>query len=354
MSNAYGSMPSQNGSSQVEGRVIDLRSDTVTRPSRGMYEAILSAPVGDDVYGEDESVNRLEAMAAQLLGKEAALFLSSGTQSNLVAVLCHCGRGDEYIIGNQYHIYSDEAGGPSVLGGIASCALAVDDQGGLQVEQLHAAIKADDPHYPVSRLLCMENTVHGAVQAPAQMSALVEVARQYGLSVHLDGARLMNASVALGMPAITLAAPFDSISLCLSKGLGAPVGTVLCGSNDFIRRARRARKLVGGGMRQAGILAACGLYALENNIARLADDHALAQRLADGLAVIEALSVTCQTNMVFITPPADDHAGLRKYLAEQNILIGGGLPAMRLVTHLDINAQDIERVIAAVTEYFCA
>ncbi|MDH5355920.1 MAG: low-specificity L-threonine aldolase, partial [Gammaproteobacteria bacterium] len=308
--------------------------------------------VGDDVYGEDETVNRLEAMTADMLGKEAAMFLSSGTQSNLVAMLSHCGRGDEYIIGDQYHIYMDEAGGPSVLGGIASCGLPVDGSGSLQVEQVNAAIKADDPHYPISRLLCLENTTSGAVQAPAHINMLVDTARSHGLLAHLDGARLMNAAVSLGLVPGELAAPFDSISLCLSKGLGAPIGSVLSGTADFIRRARRARKLVGGGMRQCGILAACGIYALENNIGRLAEDHVNAKRLTEGLSNIECLSVKNNTNMVFLTPPVVHHAALRNCLSEQGILIGGGVPAMRMVTHLDVSADDIERVIKAVTEYF--
>ena len=352
MSGAYQSMKFDASSRESESGIIDLRSDTVTRPGPGMYEAMMMAPVGDDVYGEDETVNRLEAMTADMLGKEAALFLSSGTQSNLVAMLSHCGRGDEYIIGDQYHIYIDEAGGASVLGGIAACALPVDDNGGLQVEQVNAAVKADDPHYPISRLLCLENTTSGAVQAPAHINALVDVARNHGLLAHLDGARLMNAAVSLGLAPDELAAPFDSVSLCLSKGLGAPVGSVLCGATNFIRRARRARKLVGGGMRQCGILAACGIYALENNIERLAKDHVNAKRLAEGLSNIEYLSVKNNTNMVFLTPPAVHHAPLRTCLSEQGILIGGGVPAMRLVTHLDVSADDIERVISAITEYF--
>jgi len=350
MSSAYQSMkfdvPSR------ESGIIDLRSDTVTRPGPGMYETMMTAPVGDDVYGEDETVNRLEAMTANMLCKDAAMFLSSGTQSNLVAMLSHCGRGDEYIIGDQYHIYLDEAGGPSVLGGIAACALPVDDSGGLQVEQINAAIKADDPHYPISRLLCLENTVHGAVQAPTHINALVDTAHSRGLLAHLDGARLMNAAVSLDIMPSELAAPFDSVSLCLSKGLGAPVGSILCGTTDFIRRARRARKLVGGGMRQCGILAACGIYALENNIGRLTKDHIKANYLAEGLSGIECLGVKNNTNMVFLTPPAMHHAELRTCLSEQGILIGGGMPTMRLVVHLDVSSNDIERVIALVTEFF--
>jgi len=331
---------------------VDLRSDTVTRPGSGMYDAIMSAPVGDDVYGEDESVNALEAAASSLLGKEAGLFLSSGTQSNLVALLTHCGRGDEYIVGDRYHIYTSEAGGASVLGGLSCCLLATDDHGGLQTEQVVASIREDDPHRAISRLLCLENTVHGMVQAPDQIKALAETAKNHGLSVHLDGARLMNAVLSLDVSAASLVGPIDTVSLCLSKGLGAPVGTVLCGPTDFIRRARRQRKLLGGGMRQAGILAACGLYALEHNIERLAEDHANARLLADGLSNIDKLRVVSETNMVFIEPPADAHAGLRAHLAAMGMLVGPENPAMRMVTHLDISRGDIERVIDAVAAYF--
>ena len=332
--------------------MIDMRSDTVTRPGSGMYDAMMSAPVGDDVYGEDETVNALEATTARLLGKEAGIYLSSGTQSNLVALLAHCGRGDEFIVGDRYHIYTSEAGGASVLGGLFCCPLPTDAHGGLQPEQIIGAIKEDDPHQAISRLLCLENTVHGMVQQPDQISKLADVARSHGLAVHLDGARLMNAVVALGVSVESFVAPMDTVSLCLSKGLGAPVGTVLCGPADFIRRARRQRKLLGGGMRQAGILAACGQYALENNIERLAEDHANARILADGLSGIDGLGVINETNMVFIEPPPDRYEGLRAHLVENGILVDPVKPAMRLVSHLDVSRGDIERVIDTVVAYF--
>ncbi len=333
-------------------RRIDLRSDTVTRPSPGMYEAINSAATGDDVYGDDETVNTLERRAAQLLGKEAALFVSSGTQSNLIAMLSHCHRGEEVIVGGEYHVSAAEACGASVLGGLALCPLTTDDNGGLQADQISAAIKPDDAHCPISRLLCLENTVSGNVQSPERIKSLCETGRAGGLSLHLDGARLMNASVALGLSAAELTSPFDSVSLCLSKGLGAPVGSVLCGSDDFIRLARRHRKLLGGGMRQAGVLAACGLYALEHNVGRLVEDHDNAQILATGLSEVAGLNVRHQTNMVFVDLPADCAAEMQSSLAGQGIIISAGFPSLRLVTHLDVNDKDIERVIAAVSKFF--
>jgi threonine aldolase len=328
-------------------KAIDLRSDTVTRPSVGMYDAMMSAPVGDDVYGDDESVNALEVQTARLLGKQAALFVSSGTQSNLIAMLTHCARGEEIIVGDDYHTYIAEARGASVLGGIALTPLATDENGGLQPGQISAAIKPDDIHSPISRLLCLENTVSGSVQSPENIKALVAVARHAGLNVHLDGARLMNAVMALGESAASLAEPFDSVSLCLSKGLGAPVGSVLSGSSEFIERARRYRKLLGGGMRQAGILAACGIYALEHNIERLAEDHANAELLAEGLSAIEGISIRQRTNMVFVELSSNVAAALQARLAEEGIAISAGFPFIRLVTHLDISKSDIKRVIDA-------
>jgi len=349
---AYSSMGVKN--IRTDNPIIDLRSDTVTRPSAGMLEAMMSAPLGDDVYGDDESVNALEAQAASLLNKEAALFVSSGTQSNLIAMLTHCARGEEIIVGDDYHTYIAEARGASVLGGIGLSPLPVDAQGGLTVEQVRSAIKPDDYHYPVSRLLCLENTVSGSVQAPDHISSLVAVARDGGLSVHLDGARLMNAAVALGQSAASLCDPFDSVSLCLSKGLGAPVGSVLCASTDFIERARRLRKLLGGGMRQAGILAACGSYALAHNIDRLADDHASAKTLAEGLSSIAGIKVRQQTNMVFLELASNNAKELQSSLAEQGIVISAGFPVIRLVTHLDVSAQDIQRVVDGICRFFKA
>ena len=332
--------------------IVDLRSDTVTRPGEGMYQAILDAAVGDDVYGEDETVNRLEATTAKLLGKDAGLFLSSATQANLAAMLAHNARGEEILLGDQYHIFISEAGGASALGGIVMHPLATDESGGLALQQVLAAIKEDDPHHPVTRTLALENTVSGRVQDPAQHHRLIDAVREQGLKVHLDGARLMNAAVALNLPVADIVAPFDSVMLCLSKGLGAPVGAMLCGSAAFIKTARRLRKMLGGGMRQAGVLAACGLYALDNNIARLADDHERAQQLADGIGGIEGLPVKCFTNMVFIEPQEKDLEPLRMHLQEQRILIGRQNPPLRLVTHLDIDDAGIDRVIAAIDSYY--
>ena len=337
---------------QTDQKVIDLRSDTVTRPSVGMYDAMMSAPTGDDVYGDDETVNRLEVRVAELMGKEAALFVSSGTQSNLVAMLCHCGRGEEVITGDEYHVSEAEARGASVLGGMSICPLPTDEQGGLRPEQVSAAIKPDNVHFPVSRLLCLENTVSGNVQSPDNINELCEAGRDGGLSLHLDGARLMNAAVTLDISAEQLTKPFDSVSLCLSKGLGAPVGSVLSGSKDFIYRARRQRKLLGGGMRQAGILAAAGIYALDYNIERLTKDHANAQMLAKGLANIADLNLVSQTNMVFVELPYDCSQELESTCATQGILISGGFPRLRLVTHLDVEQSAIERVIEVFAKFF--
>jgi len=336
----------------TDDNIINLRSDTFTRPGVGMYEAMAAAPVGDDVYGEDSTVNALEVMASELLGKQAGLFLSSATQANLVAVLVHCGRGEEVLLGEEYHIFQHEAGGASALGGVVVHPLPTNATGGLSIEQVVSAIKADDFHNPITRLLSLENTVSGHLQDPEHHRLLAETVRDRGLKVHLDGARLMNAAVALGIPAANICAPFDSAMLCLSKGLGAPVGAMLCGQAEFIRKARRLRKMLGGGMRQAGIIAACGIYALDNNVERLAQDHANARRLAEGISGIDNLDVEVATNMVFIRPAPEDHEPLREFLAARQILFGDQRPTMRLVTHLDIGARDIERVVAEIENYF--
>jgi len=335
-----------------EEAIVDLRSDTVTRPGEGMYQAILDAAVGDDVYGEDETVIRLEAMTAQLLGMEAGLYLSSATQANLAAMLVHNARGEEILLGDQYHIFVAEAGGTSALGGIVMHPLLTDEFGGLSLQQVLGAIKEDDPHRPITRTLALENTVSGRVQDTAQHHRLAEAVREQGLKVHLDGARLMNAAVALDKPAADIAAPFDSVMLCLSKGLGAPVGAMLCGTAGFIKSARRLRKMLGGGMRQAGVLAACGLYALDNNIARLADDHERARQLAEGIGGIADLPVSYFTNMVFIEPEDKDLEPLRVHLEKQRILIGQQNRPVRLVTHLDIDNAGIDRVITAIHSYY--
>jgi threonine aldolase len=317
-----------------------------------MYQAIAAARLGDDVYGEDETVNRLEQTAANLLGKQAGLYLSSATQANLVAMLVHNARGEEILLGEQYHVFSSEAGGVSALGGIVMHPLATDASGALALEQVLAAIKEDDPHLPITRTLALENTVHGEVQDPEHHRHLAEAVQTLGLKVHLDGARLMNAAVALQRSAAEIVAPFDSVMLCLSKGLGAPVGAMLCGDVDFIARARRQRKQLGGGMRQAGVIAACGQYALEHNIERLAEDHRRAQQFAEGIAHIEELRVRQCTNMVFIEPPLDQIEPLRQHLESRQIEIGDQSPRIRMVTHLDIDDAGIERSIAAIRSFY--
>ena len=331
---------------------IDYRSDTVTQPTVEMRECMAHARVGDDVYGEDPSVNELEQSAAQLLGKQAGLFVSSGTQGNLIAMLCHCQRGDEFISGDIYHVNSSEAGGAAVLGGIASSVMATGEGLELPLDSLRRAIKPDNVHYPVSRLLCLENTVHGQVQQQAHLQALCDITRLAGMLAHLDGARIMNAAVALGIGAAEIAEPFDSVSLCLSKGLGAPVGSVLCGSNEFITKARRKRKLLGGGTRQAGVLAACGLYALDNNIERLREDHNNAEQLAKSLASLKVMPVEQHTNMVFIEPAAEHMTTLCDHLGKRGIIISPDSPAIRLVTHLDISNDDVTQTIEAFKDYF--
>lgn len=338
--------------SPVSGaNVIDLRSDTVTRPGEGMHEAMLNAQLGDDVYGEDPTVIALEQQAASLLGKQAGLFVSSGTQGNLLAMLVHCQRGEEYIAGDIYHSFAEEGGGASALGGIAAYPLPVDEDHALSVEQVEVAIKPDDQHYPITRLLCLENTVHGKVQSTAHINALSGVARANDLKVHLDGARLMNAAVALSQPVSELAASADSVSICLSKGLGAPIGSVLVGPEPFIKRARRLRKMLGGGTRQAGVLAACGLYALEHNVDRLSEDHENAKRLADGLGAIDGLSVYSATNMVFVRMQESLISPLADYLALRNIFISPRVPEIRLVTHLDISRDDVDTMVKSVENY---
>ena len=329
---------------------IDLRSDTVTRPSRAMREAMAAAPVGDDVYGDDPTVAALEERAAAMLGMEAGLFVTSGTQSNLTALLTHCGRGDEYISAVGYHIPKYEAAGAAVLGGISPRHLSPDARGGLLAAQIEAAVQPDDPHFAVSRLVTLENAHDGRVQDQHEIEAIAGVSRRHGLAMHLDGARLMNAAVASGRPAADLCAPFDTVSLCLSKGLGAPVGSVLCGSHDFVRRARRNRKLLGGGMRQAGVLAACGLYALEHNVERLGDDHARARRLGFALGAIDGIAVDqerIETNMVWATVDAGRAAGFAHAMREANVLLGAVTPELRLVVHLDVDDAALETVVDA-------
>lgn len=332
----------------------DLRSDTVTRPGAAMRVAMHEAAVGDDVYGEDPTINALEKRAAKLLGKRAGLFLPSASQSNLAAVMSHCGRGEEILVGEPYHIFSYEAGGGAVLAGVAAHPLPVAADGSISAEQARAAIKPDDPHCPISRLLCLENTINGAALPIERIAGPAAAAREVGLSVHLDGARLFNAAVALGVSPAEIAAPADSVTICLSKGLGAPVGAVLCGAPKFIATARRARKLLGGAMRQAGVLAAAGLYALEHNVARLAEDHARAERLAKAIAKSPYLQVEKRgqrTNMIFARVEPAHRETLQAHLQRSGVLVGGRPPHFRLVTHMDVDDAGLDAAIKAFASY---
>jgi len=336
---------------------IDLRSDTVTRPTPEMRKAMAQAPVGDDVFGDDPTVNRLEEQAAEMLGKEAAIFAPSGTQTNLIALFAHCQRGDEYIVGQAAHTYRYEAGGAAVLGSIQPQPLDFNPDGTFDLERVKTAIKPDDYHFARSRLLCVENTHNGLALPMDYFPKVAAFANEHRLRLHLDGARILNAAVKSDVDVTEISGCFDTVSVCLSKGLGAPVGSVLCGDKESITEARRWRKMVGGGMRQAGIIAAAGLYALENNRERLQEDHDNARLLAEELRQVEGFAVDyqeTQTNMVFVSPPPDRAAGLQEYLAEHNILILGGsrIRPIRLVTHLGITGEDIGVVIEKIRAYF--
>lgn len=325
--------------------MIDLRSDTVTQPCAGMREAMLEAPLGDDVYGDDPTVNLLEATIAEKTGKAAGLFLTSGTQSNLCALLSHCGRGDEYIAGQDAHTYKYEAGGGAVLGGIQPQPIAWNSAGELSLDDIERAIKPDDMHFAKTRLLCLENTVGGKAVSMEYIKQATDLARDYQLSCHLDGARAFNAITKLEVSIQTLCAPFDTASICLSKGLGAPAGSLLVGSTELIMAARRWRKMLGGGMRQAGMLAAAGLYALEHNVPRLAEDHDNAQSLAEALTAVPGFSLaeSVQTNMLFLDLNPQNTTALKHHLAQHNIKISGN----RWVLHKDIAQADLELIIAA-------
>ncbi len=339
-------------------KTVDLRSDTVTRPTPAMRAAMAAAEVGDDVFGDDPTVNALQERIAALLGKEAALFVPSGTQSNLVAIMSHCGRGDEYIVGQMAHTYRWEGGGAAVLGSVQPQPLEHQADGTLALAAIEAAIKPDDSHFARSRLLCLENTLGGKVLPMAYIAEATALARGRDLATHLDGARLFNAAVALGgnpkANAREIAAHFDSVSVCFSKGLGAPVGSALVGSRRFIRAAHRWRKMLGGGMRQAGVLAAAALHALEHHVERLAEDHALARRLAEGLRGVAGLTVEApQTNIVFADLRGERAAGLMEHLKSRGVL-ATGLYRLRFVTHLDVDAGGIDRTVAAVREHLAA
>ena len=332
--------------------MIDLRSDTVTRPSPAMLDAMTRAETGDDVWGDDPTVLRLQARVAELAGKEAGLFFPSGTQSNLAALMAHCARGDEYIVGQAAHTYKYEGGGAAVLGSIQPQPIDNADDGSIPLDRIAAAINPLDDHFARTRLLALENTIGGKVLPAAYVDEATRFAHGRGLSTHLDGARVFNAAVASGQPLAALTAGFDSVSICFSKGLGTPVGSVLVGSRALIDVAHRWRKVLGGGMRQAGVLAGACLYALDHNVERLADDHANAARLAAGLADIAEVKVLSHaTNMVFAQFPQAHCAPLEAYLKERGILTQM-LYASRFVTHLDVSAAEIDTVVAAVKAYF--
>jgi len=336
---------------------IDLRSDTVTMPTPEMREAMAKAEVGDDVYGEDATVNRLQEIAAEMTGHEAGLFVASGTMGNLSAVLAHCQRGDEVILGKEAHTYRYEAGGISVLGGVHSCQLPNQPDGSLALGDIEGAIRADDPHQPVTRLIALENTHNrcgGTVQSVEYTRQVVEFAHKRGLKIHLDGARVFNAAAALSVPVSELTSPVDSVTFCLSKGLSAPVGSVLCGSTEFIKKAHRVRKMLGGGMRQAGILAAAGIVALEKMVPRLGDDHVRAQKLAEGLSEMRGLVLdagTPATNMIFMNLSEEldlSASDVADKLKNYGVLAGvSGARRFRLVTHYWIGDEDVNKVIAA-------
>jgi len=341
---------------------IDLRSDTVTRPTEGMRQAIAMAEVGDDVFGEDPTIIQLEERTAAALGKQAGLFVASGTMGNLVALLVHAGRGDEIILGDQSHTFLYEVGGCAGLGGIHPHVIPNRDDGTLDLAKVEVAIRdTSNVHFPRTRTICLENTHNrcgGIVLSPEYGDAVGALAKRHGLTVHLDGARLFNAAVALGVDPEVFARSADSVTICLSKGLGAPVGAVLCGEEPFIAEARRMRKAVGGGMRQAGILAAAGLYALEHHIDRLADDHAHAATLAAGIDEIEGLSCAqagdgVWSNLVYFSIDSDDLDAheLIERLGTQGILaipLGADKPKVRMVTHLDVTSSDVHKALDAL------
>lgn len=338
---------------------IDFRSDTVTWPTETMRTAMAQAPLGDDVYGEDPSVNRLEALAAARAGKEAGLFVASGTMGNLVAILSHASRGDEAIVGEDTHAYRDEAGGLSVLGGVMARALPTDWKGRMDLSQMEEAVNPDDPHFARTRLILLENSYgakNGAAISEPYFEAVHRLAERFGLAVHLDGARLFNAAAALKIPATEITRHVDSVTFCLSKGLCAPVGSVLCGTSEFIYQAQRARKVLGGGMRQAGVLAAAGLVALTEMIDRLSEDHATAQLLAGELAQLPGIRIepeVVQTNMVFFeldeTVPLSAQEVVDELKARSGILLGtAGHRRFRAVTHYWVRAAEVDQLVEAL------
>jgi len=333
---------------------VDLRSDTITRPTDAMRAAALNARVGDDVFGDDPTVNALQARLAGELGFEAGLFVSSGTQSNLLALMAHCERGDEYLVGSEAHTYKYEGGGAAVLGSIQPQPIPQSADGTLPLDLIARAIKPlGDSHFARTRLLALENTWGGRVLPRAYVADAAALARQHGLGFHLDGARLFNAAIAEGIPAAEIAKPFDSVSICFSKGLGAPIGSMLLGSDTFIDRARRWRKVLGGGWRQAGLLAAMADYALDHHVQRLADDHRRARELAEALRRIPSLQVDGpHTSMVFVSVPADRVPALDAFMQSREIRLAIRGPLVRLVLHLDVDDAGLARSIAAFQEFF--
>jgi len=330
---------------------IDLRSDTVTRPTASMRAAMAAAEVGDDVYRDDPTVNLLEARVADRFGFEAAVFFATGTQSNLAALMAHCGRGDEYLVGQEAHTYKYEQGGAAVLGSIQPQPLENEADGSISLERIAAAIKPDDIHFARTRVLALENTIAGRVLSLEYLRAATDMAHARGLATHLDGARVFNAAVKLGVTAARAVRGFDSVSICLSKGLGAPAGSVLVGSRDFATAARRWRKALGGGMRQVGVLAAAGLHALDHHVERLAEDHANAMFLADRLRAAGLRVEIPQTNMVYLSLSPAQVAPLAAHLSKHGVLASIG-ERTRLVTHLDLSRSALERVADLITAHF--
>ena len=339
-------------------KVVDLRSDTVTQPSPQMRRAMYDAELGDDVYGEDPTLNALEAKAAERLGKEAAVFVASGTMGNLVSVLAHAQRGDEIILGHKAHIFRSEAGGASALGGVSFHTVPNDDRGMLNPDDVRDAIRPNDPHMPRTAAVCLENTQNACGGAPLtqdDMQTIAAVAREGGVALHVDGARIFNAAVALEAPVSELARDADSVTFCLSKGLSCPIGSVIVGDADYIKEARRWRKMVGGGMRQVGVIAAAGLVALDSMVDRLAEDHANARKLAEGLAQIPGITIdpdSLPTNLVFFDIEREDRDEIHRRLVERGVKGGGGGKRWRYATHYGITESDIDYTLEQVREVF--
>ena len=339
-------------------RIVDLRSDTVTQPSPEMRRAMYDAELGDDVYGEDPTLNALEAKAAERLGKEAAVFVASGTMGNLVSVLAHAQRGDEIILGHKAHIFRSEAGGASALGGVSFHTVPNDDRGMLDPQDVRDAIRPSDPHMPRTAAVCLENTQNACGGAPLtqdDMQTIANVAREGGVALHVDGARIFNAAVALEAPVSELARDADSVTFCLSKGLSCPIGSVIVGDADYIKEARRWRKMVGGGMRQVGVLAAAGIVALDSMVERLAEDHANARKLAEGLAQIPGVTIdpeSLPTNLVFFDIEREDRDEIHRQLVSRGVKGGGGGKRWRYVTHYGITESDIDYTLEQVREVF--